>query len=276
MLPISSEDSLAANLAALIAHDPLIAQLVEAGATPPLRLRPAGFSGLAAIITAQQLSTASADAIWGRLAARYPDLEARDIAAADEAELRAIGLSAAKVRSLRALAVAITDDGLALDRLHLLDADEAEKALVAVHGIGRWTAEVFLLFCTGHPDILPAGDLALQEAARLALGPEWTEERRPSEAELRKLAERWRPWRGTAARVLWAYYRIAKGREGMTLAKPATKPLSNPASTPASKQDEAAAAQRLASKAKLKPGPNSKPTSKPTSKSVSKTAPKPA
>ena len=221
MLPISNEETLAANLASLMAHDPLMAQLVDAGATPPLRLRPAGFAGLAAIVTAQQLSTASADAIWRRLTARFPALEATDIAGADATELRAVGLSAGKIRTLKALAVAIAEDGLALDRLHTMRAEDAEKALVAVHGIGKWTAEVYLLFSTGNPDILPAGDLALQEAARLALGTGWPHERRPTEKELRAIAERWRPWRGTAARILWAYYRIAKGREGMTLAKPA-------------------------------------------------------
>ncbi|WP_291954589.1 DNA-3-methyladenine glycosylase 2 family protein [Chelatococcus sp.] len=221
MLPISTEETLAANLAALIAHDPLMAQLVAAGAAPPLRLRQAGFAGLASIITAQQLSTASADAIWRRLLERFPTLEAGDIASAADVDLRAVGLSAGKIRTLKALAIAIAEDGLALDRLHEMTAEEAEKALVAVHGIGKWTAEVYLLFCTGHPDILPAGDLALQEAARLALGTAWEQERRPTEKELRAIAERWRPWRGTAARVLWAYYRIAKGREGMTLAKPA-------------------------------------------------------
>ncbi|MBS7696000.1 MULTISPECIES: DNA-3-methyladenine glycosylase 2 family protein [unclassified Chelatococcus] len=220
MLPISTEETLAANLAALIAHDPLMAQLVAAGATPPLRLRQAGYSGLASIITAQQLSTASADAIWRRLTERFPSLDARDIASAPDMDLRAVGLSAGKVRTLKALAAAITEGGLALDRLHEMPAEDAEKALVAVHGIGKWTAEVYLLFCTGHPDILPAGDLALQEAARLALGAAWEQERRPTEKELRVIAERWRPWRGTAARILWAYYRIAKGREGMTLAKP--------------------------------------------------------
>ncbi|CAH1648396.1 DNA-3-methyladenine glycosylase family protein [Chelatococcus asaccharovorans] len=221
MQPISNEETLAANLASLMAHDPLMAQLVAAGATPPLRLRPAGFAGLASIITAQQLSTASANAIWSRLTARFPALQAGDIADADAMELRAAGLSAGKIRTLKALAVAVAEDGLVLDRLHEKSAEDAEKALVAVHGIGKWTAEVYLLFCTGHPDILPAGDLALQEAARLALGTAWIHERRPTEKELRVIAERWRPWRGTAARILWAYYRIAKGREGMTLAKPA-------------------------------------------------------
>jgi DNA-3-methyladenine glycosylase II len=218
MTIIDSDDVLAAHLDALIAQDPLIGRLVAAGAKPPLRRRTAGFAGLVAIIIAQQLSTASADAIGKRLNARFPGLAPADIAAADETELRAAGLSAGKIKTLKALAGAITAGDLVLEDLHRLPAEEAERALVAVHGIGRWTAEVYLLFCTGHPDILPAGDLALQEAARLALGAEWPHDRRPTDKELRALGERWRPWRGTAARVLWAYYRIAKGREGIVAA----------------------------------------------------------
>jgi DNA-3-methyladenine glycosylase II len=220
MTIIDSEDVLTAHLDALIVQDPLIGRLVTAGAKPPLRRRTAGFADLVAIIIAQQLSTASADAIGKRLTARFPDLAPADIAAADEAELRAAGLSAGKIKTLKALAGAITAGDLVLEDLHRLSAEEAERALVAVHGIGRWTAEVYLLFCTGHPDILPAGDLALQEAARLALGAEWPHDRRPTDKELRAIGERWRPWRGTAARVLWAYYRLAKGREGIIPATP--------------------------------------------------------
>ena len=95
-----------------------------------------------------------------------------------------------------------------------MDAADAHRALVAVSGIGPWTADIFLLFCLGHPDAFPAGDIALQEAARLALGLET----RPDARRLEAIAERWRPWRGVAARMLWAYYRQAKQRSGMALA----------------------------------------------------------
>ena len=95
-----------------------------------------------------------------------------------------------------------------------LDAEDAHKALVAVKGVGPWTADIFLLFCLGHPDAFPAGDLALQEAAKLALNLK----RRPDAARLERIAERWRPWRGVAARMLWAYYRGVKARSGMALA----------------------------------------------------------
>ena len=91
-----------------------------------------------------------------------------------------------------------------------MPADEAHALLTALKGIGPWTADIYLLFCLGHPDAFPAGDLALQEAARIAFGLE----ARPGAKELIALAERWRPWRGVAAKVLWAYYRLAKAREG--------------------------------------------------------------
>ena len=119
-----------------------------------------------------------------------------------------------KMRALRALARAVAVDGLDLAALGAMDAVDAHRALVAVSGIGPWTADIFLLFCLGHPDAWPAGDLALQEAAKLALGLEV----RPDTRRLETIAERWRPWRGVAARMLWAYYRGVKRRSGMVLA----------------------------------------------------------
>ena len=192
----------------------LIERLIAIGGAPPLRRREAGFAGLAAIIMSQQVSTASAAAIFGRLQARIVPLEAAEIAKATDEDLRACGLSSAKIRALRAVAQAIVEGGLDLKALGGLDAEDAHKALIAVKGIGPWTADIFLLFCLGHPDAFPAGDLALQEAAKLALNLK----RRPDAARLERIAERWRPLRGVAARMLWAYYRGVKARSGMALA----------------------------------------------------------
>jgi DNA-3-methyladenine glycosylase II len=128
--------------------------------------------------------------------------------------LRACGLSNAKIRALRAVAKAVIEDGLDLEALGALDAEDAHKALVAVKGVGPWTADIFLLFCLGHADAFPAGDLALQEAAKLALNLK----QRPDSGRLERMAERWRPLRGVAARMLWAYYRGVKARSGMALA----------------------------------------------------------
>jgi DNA-3-methyladenine glycosylase II len=207
---LDSDAALERGLRALTRRDPLIRRLVALGARPPLRKRDPGFKGLAGIIVSQQLSTASAGAIWSRLLARFPGLSAEDIVGAPDNDLRAVGLSAPKIRTLRAIAAAIADGRLPLDALGDLGADEAHAFLTGVKGIGPWTADVYLLFCLGHADAFPAGDLALQEAARLAFGLK----ARPSQKELVSLAEPWRPWRGVAAGVLWAYYRIAKSREG--------------------------------------------------------------
>jgi DNA-3-methyladenine glycosylase II len=213
--PIADEATLSEAARRLRAKDPdLIDRLVAAGGPPPLRRREAGFAGLAAIIVAQQVSTASATAIFGRLQARIVPLEAAEIARATEEDLRACGLSNAKIRALRAAAERIVEGALDLEGLGGLDAEEAHEALVKVKGVGPWTADIFLLFCLGHPDAFPAGDLALQEAARLALNLK----RRPDAARLERIAERWRPLRGVAARMLWAYYRSVKARSGMALA----------------------------------------------------------
>jgi DNA-3-methyladenine glycosylase II len=208
---LDSDTVLMKGARALARRDPVIKRLIAAGAKPPLRKRAPGFAGLARIIVGQQLSTASAAAIWGRLEARFPDMGPHEIGSAGEEDLRAPGLSAAKIRTLRAIAAAVEDGSLPIERLRTMPADEAHALLTAVKGIGPWTADIYLLFCLGHPDAFPAGDLALQEAARIAYGLD----ARPKANELVSLAERWRPWRGVAAKVLWAYYRIIKQREGV-------------------------------------------------------------
>jgi DNA-3-methyladenine glycosylase II len=212
---IDGAATLAIGVAALAAQDAeTIAHMLEVGGPTPLRRREPGFEGLAAIVVSQQVSTASANAIFGRLRAAIQPLNAQNLRAASDEPLRAAGLSAPKIRTLRALAEAIATNALDIDALASMTAEEAHEKLVAVKGIGPWTADIFLLFCLGHPDAWPAGDLALQEAARLALNLK----KRPDTARLEKIGERWRPWRGVVARMLWAYYRARKeGRSGMSL-----------------------------------------------------------
>ena len=208
---IDSEAALAEATARLLALDPeLVAHMIEIGGPPPLRRRAPGFHGMAAIIVAQQVSVASASAIFARLETELAPLGAATLIAADDAALRRCGLSLAKMRALRALAEACAG-GLDLEALGALDACEAHEALVVVKGVGPWTADVFLLFCLGHPDAFPAGDVALQEAARVALRLTT----RPDAKRLERIAERWRPLRGVAARLLWAYYRGVKQRAGV-------------------------------------------------------------
>lgn len=193
---LDSEAALREGTAALAARDPVMARLVAQGAQPVLRKRAPGFEGLAGIVVGQQISTAAASAIWGRLTAGLPDLTAETLTEAPDEMLRGAGLSAPKIRTLRAAAEAVIGGALPLDTLHARSADEAHRLMVAVHGIGPWTADVYLLFCLGHPDAFPAGDLALQEAARLADGLET----RPNPAALIARAEAWRPWRGSPPR----------------------------------------------------------------------------
>lgn len=207
---LDSEAVLDEALRALAAADPVMARMLDEGARPPLRKREAGLDGLASIIVSQQLSVASARAIWNRFAERFDTADAAAIARAPEADLRACGLSAPKIRTLRAVCEAVAGGDLPIDELHAMPADEAHARLVRVKGIGPWTADIYLLFCLGHPDAFAAGDLALQEGARMAYGLEV----RPDAEALTGLAERWRPWRGAAAKVLWAYYGQQKARTG--------------------------------------------------------------
>lgn len=210
LMHISTESDLDLALAALGQADPRFLTLVATAGRPPLRRRPDGFAGLAATIVAQQLSTASAAAIWTRLAAAFDPLSPEAIVGARTQRLKRLGLSSPKIRALKEVARAFLRGALAPTRLAELGAEEAHAALTAIHGIGPWTADIYLLSCLGHADAWPAGDLALQEAARLAFGLR----ARPTAKAMVALAEPWRPWRSVAARVLWTYYRAVKGREG--------------------------------------------------------------
>lgn len=206
---IETEADIAAGLTALTAADPRLARLMQLAGPVPLRRRPGGFAGLAAIVVSQQLSTASAAAIWARLSAAYDPLHHVSVRRAPAATLQRIGLSAAKIRTLKAVAQAVESGAIDFAALDSMSAEAAHAMLTAIHGIGPWTADIYLLFCVGHSDAWPAGDLALQEAARIGLALN----ARPTAKEMIPLAQSWRPWRGVAARLLWAYYRAAKGRE---------------------------------------------------------------
>lgn len=203
---IHTEADLDAALAALGAIDPRFTDLTAKAGRPLLRRRSDGFAGLAAIVVAQQLSTASASAIWGRLAAAFDPLDPAAILRARPARLARLGLSAPKIRALKKIARAVERGELALEALGELAAEDAHAALTAVHGIGPWTADIYLLSCLGHADAWPAGDLALQEAVRVAFALP----ARPTAKEMVALADPWRPWRAVAARILWTYYRAAR------------------------------------------------------------------
>jgi DNA-3-methyladenine glycosylase II len=211
---IESEADIAAGLGALLNADPRLAEVAAKAGTVPLRRRAGGYAGLAGIVVSQQLSTASAAAIWGRLAAAYDPFTPRALIRARAGRLARLGLSAPKIRALKEIARAIATGALDCDALPAMPVEAAHRTLCAVHGIGPWTADSYLLFCLGHPDAWPAGDLALQEAARLAFALP----ARPGAKEIVALAEPWRPWRAVAARLLWAYYRAVKQRDAVPVA----------------------------------------------------------
>src|SRR5256714_10092954 len=188
---IHTQSHLADAIAALVAADPRWAPVVERAGQPPLRRREGGFAGLAQIIVSQQVSVASAAAIHGRLVAIGDPFDHTSVLRARKDRLLRVGLSNAKVKTLKAIAKAINSGTIDLHSLAELPADDAHAALVALHGIGPWTADIYLLTCIGHADAWPAGDLALQEAARIAFDLR----RRPTTKEMGPLAERWRPYR---------------------------------------------------------------------------------
>jgi DNA-3-methyladenine glycosylase II len=195
----------------LVKRDPRLKPVLEVAGMPALRRREPGFVGLAHIVCGQQLSTASAAAIWGRLSAAFDPFVHDAIRRARTDRLGRLGLSAAKIKTLKNIARELAAERLNLDVLAEEDADAAHHTLIALPGIGPWTADVYLLFCLGHGDAWPAGDLAVQEGIRIGLALKT----RPTEKQMTPLAEPWRPYRGAAAHLWWSYYRAVKKREGV-------------------------------------------------------------
>ncbi len=209
MTPIETDADVEAGLTALIEANPELAAIATATGALPLRRRSADFAGLTQIVTAQQVSVASAAAIFERVRTLLSPLTPETLAAFSDEDLAAAGLSRPKIRTLRAVAAAC-ESGLDLAGLAEKPADEAHAALCRIKGIGRWSADIFLLFCAGHPDIFPSGDLALQIAVQDALDLD----ERPTQRDLDGIAHNWAPHRAVAARLFWAWYRVMKdGRE---------------------------------------------------------------
>jgi DNA-3-methyladenine glycosylase II len=207
---IDSEADIAEGLEYLAGRDRRLRKVIRIAGPVPLRRRLAGFEGMARIVVGQQLSIASAEAIWGRFIETFPGCKMDMVHAADDVELRAPGLSAAKIRTLRAVAAACRD-GLDLTALAEMPVDDAHQRLTEVKGIGPWSADIYLLFCLGHADIFPAGDLALRNAVGEAFGHSES----PSIEAVREIAGKWSPWRGVAARLFWAYYRVQRERAAL-------------------------------------------------------------
>ena len=204
---IQNRQDLENGLAQLTKRDKRFAWALEIVSDVPLRRRPQGFASLVSILVHQQVSLASAAAIWQRVEAGIAPFEPGTVLALTDEALQDMGLSRPKVRYVKALAQAISDGALNLDALRKLDEPDARAQLTSVVGIGDWTADIYLLQSLGHPDIWPAKDIGLQAAVHALFDlPS-----RPTADELGKFAEPWRPWRSVAARLLWAYYRDLNG-----------------------------------------------------------------
>src|ERR1700739_4081081 len=208
---LHTQDTLEQAIEKRAKQDPRLKAILDATGMPSLRRREPGFVGLAHIVCGQQLSTASAAAIWGRLTAAFEPFHHELLLKARADRLGRLGLSAAKIKTLKNLARELASERLNLDVLANEDADTAHHTLIALPGIGPWTADVYLLFCSGHAAAWPGGDIAVQEGMQIGLGLK----ARPTEKQMAPLAEPWRPLRGAAAHLWWSYYRVMKKREGI-------------------------------------------------------------
>jgi len=191
-----------AGLAHLASVDPDMDKAIERVGAPEQRRRAPGFAALVNIIVSQQVSLQSAAAIWNRLSAPGP-VTAATVLALGEEGLRGVGFSRPKIRYTLALADAVVRGNFNPADLAAMRDEEAMAAITALLGFGRWSGEIYLMFCLGRADIWPAGDIALQEAARVIKGLN----QRPDPSTLDVIAEPWRPWRSVAAHLLWRYYR---------------------------------------------------------------------
>lgn len=198
------------HLGELLKADPRLGAVYAVAGDFPPRLREPGFAGLARIVCGQQVSVASADAIWGRLALLPAATTAAGFLALGEGGLAGVGLSRGKLKTLTGLATALESGQLDLAGIALAPAEQAIAELTRQPGIGPWTAQIYLMFCAGHPDIFPSGDLALQKAVAQAFELPAVNAR-----DLATLALAWAPYRATAALLFWRLYAVTRGRKAL-------------------------------------------------------------
>ncbi len=210
---IASEADLDLGIDALVRSDARFGPLFAKTGRPPLRRSEAGYRGVMRIIAGQQVSKASAAAIWLRMEDALAPMEPAHVDGLEEADFRAAGLSGPKIKAVKSLTSAVVGGDLDFAELEILGDQAVADCLCAVKGIGPWSAEVYLLTCLGRPDAWPGGDLALQIAVADAFGLE----ARPDAKAMTEMAETWRPWRSVAARLLWAYYAVMLGRQDQGL-----------------------------------------------------------
>lgn len=209
LLRIKNESDIEFGLEQLSKLDPKLQKIINIVDHVPLRLSKPGYSGLAQIITSQLISRAAANAIWLRLETGLGGVSVQKVLTKNEDELMAMGLSRAKAKTFLLIAKLSSDGLFSFDEISTLPVDKALKELMSLKGIGRWSAEVYLMFCCGHPDFFPAGDIALRTAAGHAI----FEGDQPDEKTLRVYSERWSPYRSIAARLLWRHYALLKNSD---------------------------------------------------------------
>jgi DNA-3-methyladenine glycosylase II len=210
---IKNESDIEFALQKLAKLDPTLAPIIKSVSEVPLRLSKGGVEGLAKIVTSQLISRAAATAIWERIETELGEVSAANILNYSEDNLMTLGLSRAKAKTFQNIAIASIESKIDFDTLSSMDADKALKELMSLKGIGRWSAEIYLMFCCGHWDFFPAGDIALRSAA----GDIYYDGNRSDEKDLRDLSKRWSPYRSVAARLLWRYYADMKNREILPL-----------------------------------------------------------
>lgn len=193
---------------ALSKRDPALERAYSDVGLPNWRAAEPAYRSLARSVVYQQISTKAAGAIWDRVQSAYPDVEPRPLFEATEDNLRALGLSRPKIRHLKSIAEAIVSDRLNFDRLCSVDGDSARAELIAVKGIGPWTAELFCLYALGDMNAFPTADLGLMESYRQLRGDAERLDRKGFEAA----GDAWRPWRGCAAHLLWDWLNLQRSR----------------------------------------------------------------
>ena len=210
-MPVApAPDEIAAARLVLVAADPALARAHAQTAPFAWRQRTGGFEGLFRMIVEQQVSVASAAAIWRRVVDGLDgEITSEAVLARPFETLRSFGLSGQKAGYGHEIARAQVEGRIDFDHLETLSDDEAIARLMAIKGVGKWTAETFLMFCEGRQDVFPGGDIALQEAMRWADGAPL----RPPEKSAALRAEIWRPHRSVAAHLLWGWYGAVKRGE---------------------------------------------------------------
>ncbi|KRA44731.1 DNA-3-methyladenine glycosylase family protein [Devosia sp. Root635] len=210
---LDSVAAIAGHIDALVEIDPRLAAVRDFAGDVQPRIAQRGFAGMVKVITGQQVSVASASAIWARFEQLPGALDPVTYLSLSEEQVRAAGFSGSKFRTVRAIAEAMVAGELDFDHLETLPAEDAVRYLVAHKGIGPWTAEVYLMFCAGHPDVFPAGDLALLKAVQHGLGLD----ARPTIKDMIGIAAGWTPHRSAAALLFWRYFAVMRDREGILL-----------------------------------------------------------